>query len=166
MSLSVVDQMDLAPADVQDGGWTRYARCGQGSSQPPDPELFFPDQADSAQTYAATAYCRACPVWAWCDRDAARDRRPGVWAGIYRQDNGSVAPLCPEPGCLRWASEGGGRRCHECSRKARMERQAERRQDPAYLERERAAATARRRAKKAAETRPPVAEELLEVCAV
>jgi Transcription factor WhiB len=98
-------QIDLGPADLADDGWVTYARCGQWHDDAPDPEIFFPQRADSGDTYKARQYCIECPVRRYCDKRATALRIPGVWAGIYRLETGKSAALCESPGCLNYRAD-------------------------------------------------------------
>lgn len=88
-------------------GWRRHARCGPHNPNAPDPELFFPLSADSAQTYEAQAYCALCPVRRYCDADTPASRQGyGVRGGIYRDERGQPAALCVHPRCLNYRAAG------------------------------------------------------------
>lgn len=71
-------ELVLAPADLADRGWVRWAACRFVE----DPELFFSDDPDDVAV--ATAYCAICPVRAYCAAELAADeKRVGTWAGIH-----------------------------------------------------------------------------------
>lgn len=142
-----VSQIHLAPEDAADRGWVMYARCGQHQEAAPDPELFFPMDADSDQTYLAQKFCLVCPVREYCDADATRNRYVGVFAGIYRDNYRRAAPLCVTPLCLNYRHS-GSQMCRKCQARERPIKEAAR--NEAERERRNAAARRRRAAKKAA----------------
>jgi WhiB family redox-sensing transcriptional regulator len=103
---------DLPDRDARQGRWKRYARCGPWAEDP-DPEMFFPLDADSDDTYRAREICLRCPVRELCDTYGTNTGASGVWGGIYRDRDGRYAPLCDTAGCLRYRSQ-GKRYCREC----------------------------------------------------
>jgi len=111
-AMTGVPQMDLTDRDMDQGRWTLFAQCGPYREHV-DPELFFPVEADSDQTYAAQEICARCPVREACGEQAARERRAGVWGGISRDALGRAAPLCGTPGCLRYRMHGKDH-CRAC----------------------------------------------------
>lgn len=107
------EQIHLADADRAEGGWKRYARCGEWNDDAPDPEVFYPVDADSEQTYTAQGYCLDCPVRVYCDQRATTRGEEGVWGGIYRNQNKRYAVLCSTLGCLRYRAP-GKKLCRAC----------------------------------------------------
>lgn len=65
-------------------GWRERAACRSGH----DPELWFPvGPAAAAQTAAAKAVCRDCPVWAACLAEALSERSAyGIFGGLTAEE--------------------------------------------------------------------------------
>jgi len=124
LDLNGVPPLDLAPADLAEGGWKRHARCGQHRADAPSPELFFPASADSPETYLAQTLCGQCPVRKWCAREGAAGKLPGVWAGVFRDDKGRPAALCTTRGCRRYRKTGQPE-CRQCCDAAKRAKRRE-----------------------------------------
>jgi len=147
-----VDQLWVPDADRAEMGWTAYARCGQWHPAAPSPEIFFPTEADSPETYVAQQLCVQCPVRRLC-ADRGRDHKErGIWGGIRRDDAGNVSPLCTTAGCMRYRKVGHPE-CGQCIEAA--ERTAKRQ---ARVNEERRAA---RRAIREAEAEPEPVKEVV-----
>ncbi len=100
--LTQVEQRYRPGDNVPRTTWTGYAACGQGRATAPDPDLFFPVEADSAETYLAQRFCVRCPVREMCAGYGALNSSQGVWGGIFRDSRGRPAPLCEKPGCIQY----------------------------------------------------------------
>lgn len=106
------DQADIPDRDTRQGRWKQHAQCGPWAEDP-SPELFFPIEADSDDTYHAREICIRCPVRELCDAYATDVGAAGVWGGIRRDDGGRYSPLCITAGCLRYRAY-GKQHCRKC----------------------------------------------------
>lgn len=76
----VPDQIDVAPADIDDEQWQERALCAQT-----DPEAFFPEKGGS--TREAKRICMGCEVRDACLEYAlAHDERFGIWGGLSERE--------------------------------------------------------------------------------